>query len=117
MKPDTSWMKLGLVLALVTVCLSSAATSSAQVQTTETSTAGASAVQVNVERGEVVAVEGNDLMVKMEDGTIRHFPNIPDRATITVDGKQLTVFRSREYRGANPPSLGGSVSRADARDV
>ena len=34
---------------------------------------------------------GNDLMVKMEDGTIRHFPDIPDSARVTVNGQQLSV--------------------------
>ena len=42
---------------------------------------------VRVERGEVLAVEGNDLIVRMADGTIRHFENIPESAKITVDGK------------------------------
>ena len=84
-------MKLKLVLAIGMICISVAAISFAQVQTKQTTTAGAPAVQVNVERGEVVAVEGNDLVMKMEDGTIRHFPNIPERAKITVDGQQLSI--------------------------
>jgi RNase P/RNase MRP subunit p29 len=46
---------------------------------------------VNVERGEVVLVEGNDLIVKMGDGEIRHFPNVPDGITVKVDGKDLTI--------------------------
>jgi hypothetical protein len=91
MKPDSTCMKLALVLAIGMICISLAATSFAQVQTKQTTTAGTPAVQVNVERGEVVAVEGNDLMVKMQDGTIRHFANIPERAKITVDGQQLSV--------------------------
>jgi LPXTG-motif cell wall-anchored protein len=44
-----------------------------------------------VERGEVVTVAGNDLVVKMEDGTIRHFPNVPESVRVTVDGKQLGI--------------------------
>jgi hypothetical protein len=48
-------------------------------------------MQVQVERGEVVLVDGNDLVVKMEDGTIRHFPNLPENARATVDGKQLGI--------------------------
>ena len=91
MKPDSRCMKLKLVLAIGMICISVAAISFAQVQTKQTTTAGAPAVQVNVERGEVVAVEGNDLVMKMEDGTIRHFPNIPERAKITVDGQQLSI--------------------------
>jgi len=63
----------------------------AQVQTTTSTTTGKATKEVQVERGEVVTVAGNDLVVKMEDGTIRHFPNIPESARITVDGKQLGI--------------------------
>jgi LPXTG-motif cell wall-anchored protein len=64
----------------------------AQVQTQTTTTpTGKAAVETTVERGEVVLVEGNDLVVKMEDGTLRHFPNVPESARITVDGQQLGI--------------------------
>jgi hypothetical protein len=33
-------------------------------------------------------VEGNDLIVRMADGSTRHFENIPESAKATVDGKQ-----------------------------
>ena len=91
MKPKSSSIKPGLVLAIGMISISAVATSFGQVQTTQTTTTGTAAVQVNVERGEVVTVEGNDLMVKMEDGTIRHFPDIPDSARVTVNGQQLSV--------------------------
>src|SRR6516164_4523539 len=63
----------------------------AQVQSETTTTTGKAAKEVQVERGEVVTVAGNDLVVKMEDGTIRHFPNVPESARVTVDGKQLGI--------------------------
>ena len=63
----------------------------AQVQTTTSTTTGTAVKEVQVERGEVVTVAGNDLVVKMEDGTVRHLPNIPESARITVDGKQLGI--------------------------
>ena len=91
MKPKSCSIKPGLVLAIGMISISAVATSFGQVQTTQTTTTGTAAVQVNVERGEVVTVEGNDLMVKMEDGTIRHFPDIPDSARVTVNGQQLSV--------------------------
>ena len=91
MKPKSCSIKPGLVLAIGMISISAVATSFGQVQTTQTKTTGTAAVQVNVERGEVVTVEGNDLMVKMEDGTIRHFPDIPDSARVTVNGQQLSV--------------------------
>src|SRR6516165_352119 len=63
----------------------------AQVQSETTTTTGKAAKEVQVERGEVVTVAGNDLVVKMEDGTIRHFPNVPESARVTVDGRQLGI--------------------------
>ena len=36
-------------------------------------------------------MEGNDLMVRMADGSIRHFENVPESAKATVDGKQLGI--------------------------
>jgi LPXTG-motif cell wall-anchored protein len=63
----------------------------AQVQTESSTTSGQTTHQVKVERGEVVYVTGNDLVVKMEDGTIRHFPNVPESAKVNVDGKELGI--------------------------
>ena len=60
MKPKSCSIKPGLVLAIGMISISAVATSFGQVQTTQTTTTGTAAVQVNVERGEVVTVEGND---------------------------------------------------------
>jgi hypothetical protein len=69
-----------------------AAAVGAQVQTTTDTTAAGTATQTSkTERGEVVYVSGNDLVVKTDDGQIRHFPNVPDSVRITVDGQQLSV--------------------------
>ncbi len=86
-----NWMKAGLVLALAALCVILVASASAQVQTQQTTTVGKATKEVTVERGEVVTVQGNDLIVKMEDGTIRHFPNVPESARISVDGRQLGI--------------------------
>jgi hypothetical protein len=92
MMSGSSWMKRGLVLAVGTICLAFAINMSAQVQTESTTLpAGKASKEVQVERGEVVLVQGNDLIVKMEDGSIRHFPNVPESARVTVDGKQLGI--------------------------
>ncbi len=40
-------------------------------------------------------VSGNDVMVKMDDGLIRDFPNVPESARIDVDGKMLGVHDLR----------------------
>lgn len=73
------------------VCLAFTLSVSAQVQTTTKTTSDTAAVQTQVESGEVVTVSGNDLVVKMADGTIRHFANVPESATVAVDGHQLGI--------------------------
>ncbi len=88
---DNSRIKKGLSLAAGTLCLAFAVRTSAQVQTKTMTTSEPSTQIVKVERGEVVAVKGNELIVKMEDGSIRHFPNVPETAKVTVDGKQLGI--------------------------
>jgi len=83
-----------LVLAVVT-CLVFAVSMSAQVQTTTSTTSGQSTHEVQVQRAEIVYVEGNDLVLKMEDGTIRHFPNVPESARATVDGKEIGIHDAK----------------------
>jgi hypothetical protein len=80
-----------VALAAAVLCIASAASTSAQVQTTTTITSGIPTKEVKIESGEVVAVKGNDLFVKMSDGTLRHFPNVPESARLTVDGRELGV--------------------------
>lgn len=63
----------------------------AQVKTETQTTHGQATHEVSVERAEVVHVSGNDVVVKMEDGTIRHVSNVPESARVMVDGKELGV--------------------------
>jgi len=91
MKSNKNWIRGLLVLALGTSCVVFALSAGAQVQTKTTTREGESSQAVRVERGEVLAVEGNDLIVRMEDGSIRHFENIPESAKVSVDGKQLGI--------------------------
>src|SRR5260370_39795022 len=60
---------------------------------TKTAPAGDPTRTVKVERGEVVYVSGNSCVIKAEDGTLRHFDNVPDSVTVTVDGKQLNIHQ------------------------
>ena len=91
MKPANRWMLNGLVFAVGLLCIVFALSARAQVQTKTTTKSGQSSEVVRVERGEVVAVEGNDLIVKMDDGSLRHFEDIPESARITVDGRELGI--------------------------
>jgi hypothetical protein len=64
---------------------------SAQVQTKTTATDDEASVSTKVESGEIEYVSGNNVVVKMADGSLRHFDNVPESARITVDGKQIGV--------------------------
>lgn len=90
MKRRNRWAQLPLVL-VAGLCMLFALSASAQVQTQANTTSGTVSKEVQVESGEVVYVNGNDLVVKMEDGTIRHFPNVPESARATVDGKEIGI--------------------------
>lgn len=76
---------------IAAICLSCALWMAAQVQTTTSETSHAATVKTTVERGEVAYVSGNDLVVKMEDGSLRHFSNVPESAKIDVDGQELGI--------------------------
>jgi hypothetical protein len=73
------------------VCLAFSLPSAAQVQTSKTEAHGPATKEVKVERGEVVYINGNNVVVKMEDGTLRHFDNVPDSLTVMVDGKPVNI--------------------------
>lgn len=91
MKSRNTWTRLSLVLALGVVCLALAMSAYAQVQTQSSTSSGQATKEVKVERAEVVYVNGNDLLVKMEDGTLRHIPNVPESARVTVNGQEIGV--------------------------
>ena len=64
--------------------------SAAQDRSTTTVTPGAPTSTTQVERGEVVYVSGNELVVKMDTGEIRSI-TVPDTARAMVDGKEVTI--------------------------
>jgi hypothetical protein len=76
-------------MALI-ACVGCALILSAQETTKTTTATGTAAKQVKVERGEVVYVSGNEVVVKMEDGEIRHI-TVPPGAKGTVDGREVGV--------------------------
>lgn len=73
------------------LCVAFQSRAGAQVKTSTNTISHEATTQTSVERAEVVSVEGNDLIVKMEDGTIRHFANVSESARVTVDGKELGI--------------------------
>src|ERR1700745_1419617 len=91
MNSATGWTRVWLVLAVGVMCFAFAISMSAQVKTTTDTTSGQAAHEVTVERGEVVVVQGNDLVVKMDGGTIRHVANVPESTKVNVDGRELGI--------------------------
>jgi hypothetical protein len=73
------------------LCLSLAFNANSQVKTETTVEQGLASQTIKIDTGEVVYVSGHDLVVKTEDGELRHFPNVSDDKTVNVAGKELTI--------------------------
>lgn len=91
MNPRTGWMRVLLVLAVGAMILAVAVSMSAQVQTTTSTTSGQATKTSKTVSGEIVYLNGHDMIVKMDDGTLRHFNNVPDSARAIVDGKEIGI--------------------------
>src|SRR5437899_7268598 len=72
------------------ICLAIALTVAAQDTSQTTTSSGPVSKETQVRSGEVVYVSGNDLVVKTDDGQVKHI-KVPEGATATVDGQQLSV--------------------------
>jgi len=64
----------------------------AQVHTQTSTKSGNPSRKVQVDRAEVVLVSGRDLVLKMEDGSIRHIANVPDSFRAVVDGNEIGIY-------------------------
>jgi hypothetical protein len=79
------------VLVQGVLCLAVSLPLAAQVQTKTTTTQGAVTRRVTIQRGEIAYVRGRTVVVKMEDGTLEEFDNVPNDLTFTVDGKPVNI--------------------------
>jgi hypothetical protein len=91
MKSEASSRWTWTLVGLAVLCLAFTLSTSAQVKTETTETAHEATIETSVERAEVVLVEGTDLVLKMEDGSLRHLANVPESDRISVDGKELGI--------------------------
>lgn len=73
------------------LCMAISLPLAAQVQTKSTTTQGPVTRRVTIQRGEIVYIKGHTVVVKMEDGKLEHFDNVPDNLTFTVDGKPVNI--------------------------
>jgi hypothetical protein len=87
-----AWQRIQVGLSGATfLCITFAFPGKAQVKTETKVEKGLASQTVMIETAEVVYISGNDLIVKTDDGELRHFPNVPDDTTVTIAGKELTV--------------------------
>jgi LPXTG-motif cell wall-anchored protein len=82
---------IGLCMMLIVIALLAATAAAQMPQTTTEKIKGAATVTTEKMSGEVVKVEGNTLVVKMSNGELRTFSNVPDSRKALVDGKELGV--------------------------
>jgi LPXTG-motif cell wall-anchored protein len=79
------------VLAVAVILIACTAGVTAQDTSQTTTQQGTAEQQVTVQRGEVVYVSGNDLVVRnLDTGEVKSFV-VPDSARVTVDGQELSV--------------------------
>src|SRR4051794_8634406 len=91
MSARTGSMRVMTILAVGAIGLAFTVRINAQVKSSSDTAAGTASHQVKVERAEVVLVDGNDLVLKMEDGSIRHMANVPESSRVTVDGREVGI--------------------------
>ena len=77
------------------LCIAFSLPSTAQVQTSKTESHGDAIREVTVERGEIVYINGNSVVIKMEDGTLRQFDNVPESVTFMVDGQPVNINNAK----------------------
>jgi hypothetical protein len=78
-----------------TLCIAFSIPAAAQVQTQTSEIKGTTTKTVTVERGEIVHITGNDVVIRMEDGTLKDFDNISENATFMVDGKSVNIHNAK----------------------
>jgi hypothetical protein len=87
----SAWQRMQLVLATGFLCIACGFTANSQVKTETKVEEDLASQTVKIETAKVVYVSDRDLVVKTYDGELRHFANVSDNKTVTVDGKELTV--------------------------
>jgi RNase P/RNase MRP subunit p29 len=86
---------LRCVLGGGALCIAFSPPSVAQVQTTKSETHGTATREVTVERGEIVYVNGNTVVMRMDNGSLREFDNIPESSTFMVDGNRVHISEAK----------------------
>ena len=78
----------GMTVIVVALC---AVTMAARTPQTREAIKGEGTVTTEKMSGEVVLVDGNTLVVRMSNGELRTFTNVPDSRRATIDGREVGV--------------------------
>lgn len=82
------WFAVAAMSALILI--GSSPRAAAQDTTTTSVQPGTPTLETAVRNAQVVYVEGNDLVLKLEDGKVEHL-RVPDSDVFTIDGKNVSV--------------------------
>ena len=82
---------IGLCVTFAVIVLLAATVAAQMPQTTTEKMAGAATVTTKEMKGEVVHVEGNNVVIKMSTGEIKTFNNVPDTRKVIIDGQEVGV--------------------------
>jgi sortase A len=74
----------------IVLAMFAAGMAAAQDSTVTTISHGQPSFDTQVKNAEIVYVEGNDLVLKLENGRVEHLV-VPDRDRFTIDGKEVSV--------------------------
>ena len=77
------------------LCIAFSLPSAAQVQTQTSEKKSVTTKTVTVERAEIVHIAGNDVVLRMEDGTLRDFDNVSENVTFMVDGRPVNIHNAK----------------------
>ena len=77
------------------LCMAFSLPSAAQVQTSKTVSHGQPTREVSVERGEIVYVNGNSIIVKLDDGSLREFDDVAESSTFMLDGRPAHISSAK----------------------
>ena len=83
------------LLAGGALCMAFSLHLAAQVQTSTTVSHGEATRDVSVERGEIVYVNGNSVIIKMENGSLREFDDVPESTTFMIDGQPVHISNAK----------------------
>jgi hypothetical protein len=90
-----SRLELSGVLGIGILLIAFSPSASAQVKVHTSESRDRATKEVTVERGEIVYVKGRTVVIKMENGELESFENVPESTSFMVDGNPVNIRSAR----------------------